>query len=252
MTRIQQSAILRIPLASAIIFFGLGIQGAVAEFLNLDFEDAIISGPSPQFDLTASQVVPFWNAPDFEHFYQHFAYDTIALDAPCISVHDVLDELGFRPLQGNYSITMQNGMAPPEVGTWLSQTAVVPTDARSLMFCTDLAENIDLLEVSFNGTPIPMHLYSVGGFVNEGRLVETYIGDVSSFSGQEGELRFDLASYPHTIITLDAIELSPIVSPEPNSLMLLVIAGIVMAVVATIGRWKNVTCTLRQSPSVKS
>jgi hypothetical protein len=219
----------RLACTAMLVLFEVGSEAVADDFQNLGFESAVIETPlkdSP-YIAVASRALPSWI---WANAGQYILYDDIALDAPCISIHDGY-EAHLKPLEGNYLIVMQNGRDQSGyLGTWLAQTGVVPPDAKSLMFSTDFAQYAGQLIVSFQGTVIPMRLYSVGDPVNDNRPVETFIGDISPFAGQEGELRFDLTPDPHTLITLDAIEFSPIVSPEPSSFVLLVIASLMMFV----------------------
>jgi len=135
------------------------------------------------------------------------------------------------PLQGQYSVILQNGgsgevLTP--VDAWISQTGDVPSDARSLMFSTDYAYSCNIV-VSLNGTAISTSLYSVGAVVNaNGGPVQTYIGDISAFAGQQNVvLRFETVPTgdPYRgAADLDAITFSPISVPEPASLVLLAAA----------------------------
>jgi hypothetical protein len=72
------------------------------------------------------------------------------------------------------------------------------------------------LVTSLNGTVIPMSLYSVGPIINFGP-VETFIGDIQPFAGQQNvELRFTGSG------VLDAIQF---VAPEPSTLLLLCVGA---------------------------
>lgn len=114
------------------------------------------------------------------------------------------------------------------------------------MFKTDMAQYIDRLVVSLNGTAIPMRLYSVDDTVNSSwGPIKTYIGDISAFSDQQDvELRFTKLvqdpSHPYNygVIDLDDIQFSTIVVPEPSSLLLLAIALIPLAGYCWRRNWK--------------
>ena len=83
-----------------------------------------------------------------------------------------------------------------------------------------------------------MHLYSVGGTVNSGYMfgpVETWIGDISAFTGSANvELQFEKLVHNDPsdnsgYVNLDAITFSPIVVPEPSSLVLLAVVLLPLA-----------------------
>ncbi len=83
--------------------------------------------------------------------------------------------------------------------------------------------------VSLNGTPISMSLYSVGPVVNANLgPIETYIGDVSAFSGQQNVvLRFETVPTGDPYFgtaDLDNIQFSSTPAPEPSTLFLLLAA----------------------------
>jgi hypothetical protein len=84
--------------------------------------------------------------------------------------------------------------------------------------------------VSLNGTVVPTSIYSVGPTVNAGDgPVDTYIGDIRAFSGQQNvELRFESNGWN----TLDGIRFSTIVVPEPSTAVLLTVAALGALIVA--------------------
>jgi hypothetical protein len=102
------------------------------------------------------------------------------------------------------------------------------------MFTSDYHSYGSTLQVTMNGTPIPMSVYSVGPVLYP-RFgpVKTYIGDISAFSGKQGvTLRFEAIPWPDDpygcTADLDAIQFSSIVVPEPSTLVLLAI-GLITA-----------------------
>jgi hypothetical protein len=215
----------------AVLVYG-GIRAAsAAPFQNLGFESAIIGTPV-DFQLPASQALPYWANNNYHPGY--VGYDDVALAAVAVTINDNLSPYS-KPLQGNYSIFLQDGTDGTSLfDAYIAQTGDVPSNAHSLMFSTDMASYVSRLEVSLNGVAMPFTLYSTDGTVNSyWGPVKTYIGDISSFAGLEDvELRFTLKSqYPLNwsdlgAIDLDAIEFSSIVVPEPSSLVLLAVGAI--------------------------
>ncbi|MFZ1933251.1 MAG: hypothetical protein WAU84_05855 [Thermoguttaceae bacterium] len=196
---------------------------AAAPFSNLDFESAVIGTPVYS-ELPTSQALPGWTTHPVDAGM--VGYDTIALDAAAVSIQDGLTPYsGFPrimyPLSGSYSVLLQSGHDPfgvPET-SWISQTGDIPADANSILFLDDLAAPT----VSLNGTVIPTSIYSVGPTVNSTHgPIDTYIGDIRAFSGQQNVvLTFESVDGSGT--TLDDIQFSPTVVPEPSTLALIVI-----------------------------
>jgi hypothetical protein len=166
------------------------------------------------------------------------AYDMLAVGSTAISVHDGLNPYYpggspiIYPLQGQYSIMLQNGsvdgISPQDA--WISQTGDIPSTARSLMFSTDWMSVANLV-VSLNGITIPTSLYSVGPAINANDgPVQTYIGDVSAFSGQQDVvLRFETVPTGSPYLgsaDLDAITFSTTAVPEPSTLTLFAISAV--------------------------
>ncbi len=169
-----------------------------------------------------------------------FWYDGLTLDIPSVSIHDGLDANGLKPLQGNYSVVLQDGWGSPGVyDAWISQAGDVPGDANSLVLSTDISPEqwAGRFTVSLNATAVPMYLYSAGAADANGRTVDTYIGDVRAFSGETNVvLKLDKLvqdpsnpTGPHGLITLDAIQFSTIIVPEPSALVLLGVAILSLA-----------------------
>ena len=93
------------------------------------------------------------------------------------------------------------------MNAYLSQTGMLPTDARSL---TLLATGP--LGISVNGTALP--LISMGG--------NAYAADISAFAGTTAELKFINTSMQfQTVLTIDNIALSASPVPEPSAWLLL-------------------------------
>ncbi len=202
-----------------------GVPAAADPFQNLDFESALIGKPV-NFQLPTSQALPYWTAQSA--YPGKVVYDTIALDAAQVSIQDGLTPYsGYQrimyPLSGFYSVLLQSGhdyLGTPTT-SWISQTGDIPPDANSILFIGDDGAPT----VSLNGTVIPTSVYSVGPTLNSNHgPVDTYIGDIRAFSGQQNVvLTFESAGFN----TLDNIQFSPTVVPEPSTLALLTIAALV-------------------------
>jgi hypothetical protein len=218
-----------------------------SSFHNLDFESAVING-EPYSSQPASQALPGWTISSPNGYV---LYDSITLDSSCISLHDGLGSIGwgdFFPLQGHYSIMLQDGGSdfgsPPYylADAYIAQTGDVPSNARSILFSSDTSAYIDHFVVSLNGMAIPMYPYSTGQVVNTnfpayGAPVVTYIGDVSAFADQtDVELRFTKLvqdpsnEYIHGFMGLDAVHFSSISIPEPSTLTMLAVGAISLGI----------------------
>jgi hypothetical protein len=203
--------------------FNWPAQALAAPFQNLDFESAVIGTPVGPL-VPASQALPYWTSGNYNPGY--VLYDTMSAGSVAVSLHDYSSTF-ILPLQGQYSVMLQNGLGGPTGSpedAWISQAGDVPSNAHSLMFSTDYIQGANLV-VSLNGGPIPMSLYSVGPVINAANgPVETYIGDISAFAGQQDvTLRFETVPilYPSFgEADLDAIQFSTIVVPEPSALIL--------------------------------
>ncbi len=197
-------------------------------FGDLDFESA--SAPHPLLtEESASQGLPCWAVNNFHP--GTVTYGTIALDAYCVSIHDGHSGyLGdFNPLDGNYSVMLQTENPSPHTLAWISQTGDIPPDANSIMF---LSDTVSPPTLSLNGVVIPTSVCNVGPTVNTNHgPVDTYIGDIRAFTGQQNVLlEFESAGNN----SLDDIQFSLTVVPEPSTLALLTIAALVA--IATIAR----------------
>jgi hypothetical protein len=224
---------------SGILAFSCPTHALAGLFQNLDFEEGNFAPPTSGFLVPASDALPYWTCNNYVSGY--VLYDVMTLDSCSISIHDGHGiDIGyprdFNPLQGRYSIMLQDGVGPPNgqpfdlTNAYISQTGDIPSDARSIIFCSDYSYTLDRFAVSLNGTTIPMQLYSVGNTVNPNYgPITTFIGDISAFTGtNDVELRFTkLVQDPfnpyHGAINLDDIQFSSIVVPEPSSLALLFI-----------------------------
>lgn len=187
-------------------------------FSNLDFEAANpAAGPGPAPGLLSwAAAAPGWSHGgsggngDIDFVYQ---------DLPHVGIspwYALLDrEAGSSVLQGRYSLSFASGHASSLdpgsawVPAYLSQTALIPLDARS---------------VQWLGTG-PLQLF-VNGQALTGVAAgpaNAWAADLSAYAGQIVELRFqNMALSPQVPVTLDGITFSTVaVVPEPASVWLL-------------------------------
>lgn len=111
----------------------------------------------------------------------------------------------------NY-LVLQAGLDPnnpqASVGAAIAQTGTIPSGTQSIRLLSNNPFSLGF-SLLFGGNTIP--LFNVGTTAN-GRPI--WGGDVSSFAGQTGELRFQGAGY------LDYIQFSTQTVPEPSMLSL--------------------------------
>jgi hypothetical protein len=210
---------LAVMIAGFVIGLPYPAQALATLFRNLDFESAIIGTPTFN-EVLASQSLPYWTNNNWHSGY--LLYDDLALDSVCVSIHDgrhIPQWYDFNPLQGSYSLMLQTSSqwaSPPYAKAWISQTGDIPVYAQSILFVSDWNCPI----VSLDGVTIPTSVHLQGTVTNGGHgPVTTYIGDIRAFSGHQNvELRFESAGWS----TLDAIQFSSILVPEPSAFALLV------------------------------
>lgn len=155
------------------------------DFQNLDFEQMAIcpTNGSGLFDT----ALPFWTCYGMAgtNPLSGVLYNNFCLGSACISLHGPFDpwpvDSGVR--HGSFYVYLQAGLGAnghDHLTTTIAQSGIVPANARSLL----LNASWGGLEVSFNGTPIPMRTLTSGG----GYYVLS--GNVGPYAGQFGELRF--------------------------------------------------------------
>lgn len=206
-----------------VLGFGYSAAGQ-GTFRNLDFESANVPFvPAGQFgaDVPTSQGIPGWVA-----YYGSFQSSTIqhnnlslggaevAILGPAWSSSDIL--------QGFYSVLLAQSTAGAPTTAAIGQTGTIPATARTLAFYTSPLES---LVVTFSGQVIP--LVQLGSGPNYKILG----GDISSFAGHTGELRFTAGAG-----SLDNIQFSSIAIPEPNRVALFVIGALSSGVVSLFRR----------------
>lgn len=214
------------------MLFSAQVVLAQNAFQNLDFEQATIVPTGPEFlpYVEAAPALPGWipyigNTPA-----SGIVYDTISLGSPTVSIHDSFSLLSSSVLQGNYSVIIQHSLGGNPTTAAIGQTGQLPADVVSLVFYTTPVSSLaslDQLQVTFAGGVIPLFeisrtdKYSIVG------------GDISAFASQSGELRFT-ALPTYGTFALDQIQFSTQAVPEPGTLALLGLGGLL----AGLSRWQ--------------
>jgi hypothetical protein len=186
-------------------------------FVNLDFEDTtitpvLINSFSGYYDYIAT--VPGWtwtpqnNAAAIDADTM-VSLNTIALDAPAVTLHSVDDPYGRQAIQGNYSILLQGGSPFVSSTSYSSigQTGQIPSNAKSIVYWGGA------LQATFNGQPLS--LFDISDNPN----YTIWSADISAYAGQSGQLLFTAPW--QTTAFLDNIQFSSSPVPEPSILSLI-------------------------------
>jgi hypothetical protein len=212
------------------LLLGAGLRADAEPFQNLDFESAFKSSspPSPPAAVLASLALPGWTSNNYKTGY--VIYDNMTLDSVGVSIHDDRYQgIGdFQPLDGTYTLMLQTSTqwtSPPNEPAYISQSGDIPSWARSITFLGEAAYGPPTL--SLNGAVISTSVIDTGSTINQSHgAVEEYAADISDFTGQQNvTLCFESTGWN----TLDDIEFSSAVVPEPSSPVLLATGVLLLA-----------------------
>jgi hypothetical protein len=212
-----------IPLTFAVALTGT----RAAPFQNLDFESAtFVPIPNDPHDrVYLSSALPYWTGYIGADQTNAVLHNNFFLGSSGISIQGPTNSY-FPILEGSLTPMLQAGTDrlgnPTPVA--LSQTGLVPLDARSLFFRARASTfgGPNPFVVTLDGETLSMMPIAVSG-----DLYTLYGGDVSAYAGQTLELRFTALPFTSAGYNffLDAIEFSPNPVPEPSTFALLAIAG---------------------------
>jgi hypothetical protein len=196
-----------IPAPTQSTFFRLAsYQSLTSGFYDLDFESATIYLFGSPSNIFFSDAFPSWTA--YSGSIRTFSalFNSVSPNSAAIGLQTNSSGL----FDGKYYASIQSGFAPgtsaphPVVISYLTQTALVPTNAQSLLFRASGSR----YTVSLNSQPLsPIPL---GG--------NLYGANVSRFSGTPAELRFTVLTNlppqaPMNTLLLDSISFSTRVIP---------------------------------------
>jgi hypothetical protein len=184
-------------------------------FVNLDFEDANVSGYSPGVNaIPVVEAFPGWSAsysdPNLPLPVEvsNVGYDAISLGGAVISINDTSSFGIFKPIDGNYSAFLFGGKSTfgNFTSSTLSQTGLVPIGTKSLTVSVQYALNATPLNMSVNGQTIS--------------ATQFFAYDISAFAGQTVTLSFTEPApvgISPSLAILDDITFSPDPVPEPST-----------------------------------
>jgi hypothetical protein len=187
-------------------------SGLSQSFVNLDFEDSIVTSSQPAWWFagdTGMANVPSWT--EFNGWgdanYSDGAsviYNNQTLDSPNVSLWDA--SYPNPAIEGNFSLFLYGGdVSSYTNGASMGQTGQIPLTAKSITYWGNR------LQVTFNGQMLL--LYAISNAAN----YTIYGADISAYSGQTGELLFT-APFRNSGM-LDNIQFSSTPLPELNGLI---------------------------------
>lgn len=181
-------------------------------FTNLDFESAQIipvsTNGNGSVNVATANALPGWNA-----FFGTSQLSLIPYDTPPTVLAPAIGLLGGSQapaIQGNFDVLLHGGS--------LSQTAVVPAGAESLLFDVAFGNSTPFL-VSMDGQALSYSAIA-NGVTSSGLNYTVYGADISLFAGETETLAFSTGPGSGGGGILDNIQFSPTTVPEPSAIPL--------------------------------
>jgi hypothetical protein len=199
----------------------LSAAGALAQgtFQNLNFESARII-PIPSGDYGPNSIATTNALPGWAVFIGSSQLSEITYNDPDLGSTWVnLWATNGAQISGRYSVLLQGGLSAPAAS--ISQTALVPVSAESLLF--EAQPGPGSLLVSLGGQNIPFFALSTGSNYT------LYGGDVTAFAGQTEQLVFsaiDIGGGNDWIV--DNIQFSNSGIPEPSVFSLFALGALLL------------------------
>jgi len=194
-------------------------------FRNMDFGLSQVPSSTPWGTVVpVNQALPFWTAyyagtnqvPGVLYNSEHIGSASVDLLSP--------DDTRDGGIPGHFTAVLQAGTSGLSFASVaLAQTAQVPVGTMSLLFVAT-SPNGGGWQVSVGGQTIPVvEVSQVDSRFNE------YGANISAFAGLTEELRFTaLPGTSGANMWLGEIQLSPIAVPEPSTVSLAALAGLVL------------------------
>jgi hypothetical protein len=219
----KQSIQRSVALLAWFVVFPAWSQGT---FQNLNFEDAnpVIVG---SFYATAASALPFWSVTIGGVPQTLIPVNSYSTGAPWMSLQGPGAQPGLTPIDGSYSVFLQDFGGEPTVE--ISQTATIPAGTQSLQFEAKafvVGLNPNEFQVLIGSEVVPITQ------IGQGPNYTLYGANLSAWAGQTETLSL-AATGSGPVITeweLDNISFSPnSVAPEPSPLILTGIGALVFA-----------------------
>lgn len=199
-------------MVTCLFIVAMAIPSQGQGFINLNFEDAKVSGSYGEF--ATSNALPGWSV-----FAGMAQLSSVQYNPNGISGPTPIELFGLNAevIAGNFSASVGGNLS-------LSQTGLVPSGTESLLF--DAYSNY--LAVSLGGQNLSYSAIASGTNAY-GVSYNVYAANVSGFAGQNETLSFSAPSVNYGI--LDDIQFSPEAIPEPSTaLLLFLVSGILFYV----------------------
>ena len=210
----------RVASLVALIYFSGWGAWAQGSFQNLGFEQARVTiTPIGQWggEVDPTLAFPGWTVGGGS--WTFVSYNDYALGSPAVNLIGPRfpNAPGLMSLQGAYSVMLQYiGAGEPPT---LSQTGLIPTNARSISFIAANGTSLTSAVVTVNGNYIP--IYHSAGL----RMA----GDISAYAGSVATLAFSTSAQMAIIgLYFDDVQFSSEPIPEPSSLSLFGICSFVV------------------------
>jgi hypothetical protein len=200
-------------------------SGISQDFVNLDFNSANIPiGTSPSF-VPISEAIPGWTAYLGNNQQTSVVYDDLAIGSAAIAILDSNSPVPGPP-GNNYTVVLQaGGSSAGDVSASISQSALIPSTANSLLFEASLPYGAGW-QVSIAGQNVPVSLIST---IDSSYAL--YAANVSTFAGHVDNLEFMAlpGAGPTVNLYLGSISFSHSSVPEPDSFGLFALGGLFVA-----------------------
>ena len=215
-----------------VIFFIVRVQaGSSQGFVNLNFESAQVvplttGALFPPYSIARTNALPGWTVYLGSDQQSQITYNDPSAGSTWVSLIATNDSYD-SPLSGQYSVLLQGGLT--QSTATISQTAVVPVSAISLIF-EGLANPSASLSVSLGGQNLNYFMLASSSNYN------LYGADISTFAGTSQQLAFSVPNGVQNNWVLDSIQFSSTPIPEPSVLGLSALGGLFLA----WRRWRTV------------
>jgi len=189
----------------------------------MNFEQAniapIVGSPLYPYAVTVADALPGWTVSYGTVQQTEILYNDPALSSTAVTLY-ASGYPGYyaQPLQGTYSVLLQEGTYVGAPAASISQTGLVPAGSESLLF--DATSDPDPPEVLIGNQSLS--LVAVGSGAN----YTIYGADISAWAGQTEQLTISTPGHSGNW-EIDDITFSTV--PEPGTLALVLVGGLALA-----------------------